>query len=135
MTRLGWITGTVVLASCTACAGAPPPDHHLTRADVATGKVLYDTNGCAACHGREGRGDGPLAPSLNPPPRDFIRGDSFKEPRTVVAIADVIARGIPSTPTPMPAFAHLDLESRRRLAGYVLSIGGGPAASTPRKDP
>lgn len=99
------------------------------------GKVLYDTNGCAACHGRDGRGDGPLAPTLNPPPRDFMKADSFTKPRTVVEIAELIARGTPSKPTPMPAFAHLDLETRRRLAGYVLSIGGGPAASTTRRDP
>lgn len=95
--------------------------------------MLYDTNGCAACHGREGRGDGLLARTLSPAPRDFMKTDAFKGPRTVVAVAEVIARGIPSTPTPMPAYAHLDIDSRRRIAGYVLSIGGGPSPAAPTK--
>ena len=37
---------------------------------IERGQVLYATN-CATCHGVGGRGDGPAAPGLNPPPADL----------------------------------------------------------------
>ncbi len=39
---------------------------------AARGKTLYEAN-CAVCHGPQGRGDGPGAAGLNPPPPD-LRG-------------------------------------------------------------
>lgn len=55
----------------------PPPslgENPLQTTDdvVAKGKSLYDAN-CAVCHGPLGRGDGPGAAGLNPPPPD-LRG-------------------------------------------------------------
>lgn len=41
-----------------------------TPAVLAQGRKLYAAN-CASCHGPEGRGDGPLAANLNPPPADL----------------------------------------------------------------
>ncbi len=126
MSRLYAALFAVSCAFQAACATEPATEvGDLTAEQLAEGKVLYDTNGCAACHGPDGRGDGPLAPVLTPRPRDFASPAAFKGPRTMVAVAGVIARGIPSTPTPMPAYSHLDLASCRQLAGYVLSIGGG----------
>jgi mono/diheme cytochrome c family protein len=43
-------------------ADAPPP----------AGEALYRRY-CAACHGVEGRGDGPVAPVLTPRPTDLTR--------------------------------------------------------------
>lgn len=43
-----------------------------TRTDEATGEQLYRRY-CASCHGESGRGDGPLAASLAPPPSDLTR--------------------------------------------------------------
>lgn len=37
------------------------------------GQEVYN-NYCAPCHGEDGRGDGPVAKSLFPKPRDFTRG-------------------------------------------------------------
>ena len=38
----------------------------------AKGKALYEGKGtCVNCHGQSGGGDGPLAASLNPAPRNF----------------------------------------------------------------
>jgi mono/diheme cytochrome c family protein len=47
-------------------AGAQP-------ADLAKGKALYLEH-CAACHGKEGKGDGPDAKDLNPKPRNHTDG-------------------------------------------------------------
>ncbi len=43
-------------------------------ADPAKGKQVYDTF-CTTCHGPNGDGQGPVGKGLNPPPRDFTKGD------------------------------------------------------------
>jgi cytochrome c oxidase cbb3-type subunit 3 len=78
----------VLLAPMNALAG-----------DAEKGKGLYTIN-CASCHGDTGKGDGPVAIAVPPPPpRDFAAGD-FKfdadEDGTVGTDADlktVITKG------------------------------------------
>jgi mono/diheme cytochrome c family protein len=121
------VIAALLCATTAACgAAAPRPASPPTAADLVDGKQLYDTNGCAVCHGRFGQGDGSLAASLRPRPRDFRKVTDFKTPRTVEAVGDLIERGLVATPTPMPAYKHLDLETRRLLAAYVLWLGTPP---------
>lgn len=79
-----------------------------TRADLRAGRRLYlgreGGQGCAICHGSKGDGEGPLAASFNPPPRNFTCQ------RTVRDIADgqlfwIIRHGSPGTS--MPAYPAL----------------------------
>jgi len=42
--------------------------------DAAAGKKNFDTL-CFTCHGPAGAGDGPAGAALNPPPRNFQKGD------------------------------------------------------------
>jgi copper(I)-binding protein len=122
----------VTLTVAAACSPAEPEARTFGAAEITRGKVFYDTNGCAACHGRDGHGDGQLAPTLTPLPRDFRGADAFKGPRTIPAVSSIIARGLSAVPTPMPAFGHLDLETRELIAAYVLSLVDvdGASAST-----
>ena len=64
------------------------------------GRKIYLTH-CAKCHGDTGRGDGPGAKSLTPPP-PALTGDVLKHGSTDGEIYKVIADGAPSTA--MPAF-------------------------------
>jgi len=57
--------GAALIVAClpwTALAGA------------AEGQTVFEAN-CASCHGKSGKGDGPIGSALNPPPRDFTVGD------------------------------------------------------------
>ncbi len=75
-------TAAVLLTVLAACVD--------TRTDEATGEQLYRRY-CASCHGESGRGDGPLAASLAPPPTDLTRlasgsGGKFDEASVMMAI-------------------------------------------------
>ena len=43
-------------------------------ADAEAGKAVFMSN-CMSCHGMTGKGDGPVGAALQPPPRDFSKGD------------------------------------------------------------
>ena len=106
----------------------------LSRSSASQGKELYDSNGCASCHGRDGHGDGPVAHTIEVPPTDFRRPETFLRGDTPDAIAKTLSDGIAvrlSTPGTlkqthhelvMPRFDHLSNEERHSLALYVLSI-------------
>src|SRR5207244_6468746 len=86
-------------------------------ADPAT--AVYN-HACAWCHGRDGRGDGPAAFSINkylsPRPRDFTRGrfelrsTPSGELPTDEDLLGTLERGIPGA---MPSFRGLTAGERR----------------------
>jgi len=98
--------------------------------------MLYAENGCASCHGPEGRGDGPVAHTLDPRPRDFHDAAAFKRGGEVEAIARTLATGIPVEAPPasgvtgapqrhqqgIPKFDHLSENERQSLALFVISL-------------
>ncbi len=113
-----------------ACAPAAP------LPTVREGRTLYAENGCASCHGSTGRGDGPVASTLDPRPRDFHDLAAFKRGFEVGAIANTLATGI-LVDAPegtglggaplhhkqgMPKFDHLSESERQSLALYVMSL-------------
>jgi mono/diheme cytochrome c family protein len=64
---------------------------------VAQGKALYEgKGGCVNCHGAGGAGDGPVAASLDPSPRNF-RHHGFWRHRTEGEVFWVIKHGSPQT--------------------------------------
>jgi copper(I)-binding protein len=102
-----------LLATEGATDSAPP--------SIDEGRRLYASDGCAACHGLAGIGDGPVARTLNPPPRDFRTASAFKNGTDEGAIAQTLATGIPGGGA-MPLYAHLTDRERRSLARYVISL-------------
>lgn len=88
---------------------------------VALGRDLYRANGCAACHGLEGRGDGPVAATLTPRPRDLASPDSYRVGHDAETIARTLAVGLPGAGS-MPLFSHLSNHERRAMALFIRSL-------------
>ena len=88
---------------------------------------------CAVCHGPDGRGNGPAAPSMFPRPRDFSIG-KFKykstaagEPPTDEDLLRTIRDGLPASA--MPYFAGLlSTEELNAVVEQVKSFSGAFSA-------
>lgn len=86
---------------------------------IAQGRELYQTH-CAACHGAEGRGDGPAAASLSPAPADLKRLTSMPLGRRPGYLAYAIGEGGVPFGTAMPAYRDtLSLEQRQALVAFL----------------
>lgn len=83
--------------------------------DLARGAQLFEAQ-CAMCHGQQGRGDGPLAASLNPKPTVLTEHLRARE-RSLLALHQVISNGVQGTA--MQGFASLSDEDRWALAFFV----------------
>lgn len=67
---------------------------HAADGDSGKGKTLYEKL-CAACHGSEGKGDGPAGKVLVPPAADFTSAASKK--KSVAELQRIIEQGKPGT--------------------------------------
>lgn len=98
----------------TAPRGAP---------DLARARALYAAE-CAACHGAEGRGDGPAARGLEPPPTDFTDRTRARV-RSVFGLYNTITLGVAETA--MRGYAELTEGERWALAFHVAGFSHPPA--------
>lgn len=89
---------------------------------LETGKKLYAQ--CAACHGNEGKGDGPGGAALNPKPRNFHANDGWKNGRDFAGLYKTLEEGIPGGP--MSSYAHLSAADRVAIINYMRSFGDYP---------
>jgi high-affinity iron transporter len=83
---------------------------------LSRGAEVYQAN-CAGCHGTVGRGDGPLAAGLTPPPTNLANGAALRD----VSPLDYFRRiSIGTVGTAMPAFeGRLPAEDRWAAALYA----------------
>ena len=100
-------------------AGGRSPREAPKSGEVRRGRQLYERHGCALCHGPEGRGDGRLAASQDPPPRDLHDPRLYRQGHEVEQIEASIRQGVGRN---MPAYSHLSREDRRSLALYLHSL-------------
>lgn len=92
----------------------------VTEAAVAHGRALYGER-CIACHGERGRGNGPAAVGLTPPPADLVLhvpqhsdGELFY----------MISRGMPNSA--MPEWRNVLTERERwDLVHYLRVLASG----------
>jgi high-affinity iron transporter len=83
--------------------------------DFQRGAQLFQTQ-CAACHGPQGRGDGPAAATLDPKPTALAEHLRARE-RSLFALHQVISNGVNGTA--MASFGALPEEDRWALAFFV----------------
>jgi len=94
--------------------------------DLERARALYLEN-CAACHGESGRGDGPLARGMEPPPIDFHDLARYRD-RTLYGLYSTIGLGVEGTT--MPAYGAKFTEAERwALAFYVGQMAVTPEMS------
>jgi mono/diheme cytochrome c family protein len=70
-----------------------------------TGKAIYEEK-CVICHGVNGKGDGPAASALSPPPKDFTSPAFWKQKN----IDQIITKQVKNGKGAMPAFRLNDDE-------------------------
>lgn len=84
--------------------------------DLARAAELYQSQ-CAACHGAEGRGDGPAGAALEPAPTDFTEVARYNG-RSLLGLHTTITQGVDGTG--MAAYGDtLSEKDRWALAFYV----------------
>jgi mono/diheme cytochrome c family protein len=105
----------------------PVPD---TPDTLEKGKALY-TMACVACHGADGRGDGPLTKktTINPAPRNFANPD-FQRLRTDGELYWILKNGSHGTEMMRMDFFFTDQELWT-LVRYIRTFGPKPGTPSP----
>jgi mono/diheme cytochrome c family protein len=111
-------SATPAPAAAKAAATAPAA---VTPEVLAKGQAIYKAN-CVPCHGESGKGDGPGAGVLKPPPRDHT-DYAYMSTLTDKNIADVIRMGgaIKGRPL-MPSHPQINGGDLDALVAYVRSL-------------
>jgi cytochrome c len=95
---------------------------------IARGRTIYEEQGCAACHGELGRGDGLSAATLKDDwghhirPADMTQRWTFRGGPTRQDIFRTFSTGLNGTPMPS-YFDAVAVEDRWHLVNYITSLG------------
>src|SRR5687767_1048068 len=135
MTRTGMlvataVTGLAITIACSSDPGTAPPSGAAAKTEAAAGitpamlekgRALYKAN-CVACHGEGGKGDGPGAGVLKPPPRDHT-DYAYMSKLSDKEIADVIKMGgaIKGRPL-MPSHPQITGAAMDSLVAYIRTL-------------
>ena len=106
-------------------AAAAPAPSAATPAMIERGRAIYAKN-CTPCHGETGKGDGPGAGVLKPPPRDhtdyaYMSALADKEIADVIKMGGAI-KGRPLMPS-HPAIVGADMDG---LVAYIRTLSVKP---------
>ncbi|SRR5713226_3408318 len=90
--------------------------------DPKKGEYWYREAGCASCHGKSGRGDGPSGASLNPKPADYCT--STKHPTDADKIKMITGGGASMGHSPdMPSWGQvLDKQAVLDIVAYIHAL-------------
>ncbi len=99
-----------------ACGGSDAPA--LDAAAVAAGKKLFAENGCTACHGDSGLGDGLAAVNLDPKPQNYTDA-KWQADTSDEQIKKSINEG---KGTGMAAYAAIQGDDLNNIVSYIRSL-------------
>ena len=132
-----WVAAFAASCSSSGSESTAPPATkaataaaaEVTPAVLEKGRGIYKAN-CAPCHGESGRGDGPGAGVIKPPPRDHT-DRAYMSTLTDEELAKVIQMGggIKGKPL-MPGNPQIRGEALTALVAYTRSLSAG-GATTP----
>jgi mono/diheme cytochrome c family protein len=83
---------------------------------VQLGKRIFETT-CVACHGTDGKGDGPVSAGLNPPPRNFTSKEGWINGPKLTSIYQTLQEGIKGSA--MVAYQQFSPTEKFALAHYI----------------
>jgi mono/diheme cytochrome c family protein len=130
------LLSAMLLIGCVASAGPAVDETQFPLTYVPSGEQMYKQY-CAACHGADAKGYGPLAPFLKTSPSDLTtlaKRHGGKFPYDYVSSVlksgpGVPAHGSPDMPTWGPLFRYLDKQHERvvqqrikNLCDYLASV-------------
>jgi mono/diheme cytochrome c family protein len=127
--RLSVLASAFLLLACTVGAGSAPVDDTLPPTYMPTGEQMFKQY-CAACHGSDAKGMGPLAAVLKTPPPDLTtlaRRHLGKFPYNYVkSILEFgpgpSAHGSSDMPTWGPIFRYFDKQNQRVVEQRIKNL-------------
>ncbi len=127
----------VAVISCEGFAAADASMQAPSPRLLELGRTTYEKK-CAACHGKEGLGDGEAAYLLYPKPRDFVAAryrlvSTWDGIPTDDDLYNTIGRGMPGSA--MPSWAHLSEDTRWGLVHYIKTLAEYPFVVGPAAEP
>jgi high-affinity iron transporter len=111
-----------------ACQNTPeqkpePQQTQFSAEDIQKGQTLYKKYGCSVCHGRKGHGNGQIARTLNPRPRDFHDPKAYKSGRSIESVSRTILRGaLNKRGMGMPPYPQISEKDRKTIATFIVSL-------------
>ena len=109
---------TVVLTSLLLGLFLAGPRTLSAAGDPAKGKAIYEKH-CVACHGPQGKGDGPAGKMLKPPAADFTSAANKK--KSEAELMQVVENGKAGTAM-VPWKSQLSQAELNDLMGYVMTL-------------
>jgi mono/diheme cytochrome c family protein len=123
------LLGALLLIACAATAGPFVDQTQLPPTYMPSGEQMYKQY-CAACHGTDAKGNGPLAPLLKTPPPDLTtlsKRHAGKFPYDYVSNMlefgpGLSAHGSSDMPTWGPIFRYFDKQNERIVRQRIKNL-------------
>lgn len=96
LAMVGLAAGGFIAFRMLSKAASPAPPEVARDQLLSSGRIIFLAR-CVACHGNDGRGDGPLAAQLIGPPVGDLTDDEWKHGDRPEQVLSVIAQGVPNT--------------------------------------
>ncbi len=116
------IAGGIIALYLTRPSPGPTPEEIADDPLLVEGRKLY-LRRCVSCHGESGRGDGPIATSLDGPPPGDLTDGRWKHGDQPEQVLEVLREGIQGTGMAGWKFTFND-DQMRAVAAYTYYLAG-----------